>query len=85
MFYCTYLESDNHHEMYMVSLVNKIERLVLHHVMCVGEKINLSVPELISKTAPSYALGFKTTSSFIFNGKLNEIPLLVISMFSDPV
>jgi len=44
----------------------------------------MPVPEIISNTLP-YALGCITVPSFIFNGKLNDIWLTVISMFSLPV
>ena len=58
MFYYTYLEFHNCHEMHMLSLMNKIEVLaVLHGLFC--RKAKLPVPQIISNSALSYALGFK--------------------------
>ena len=43
------------------------------------------MPEIISNTAPPYALGFSTVSPFMFIGKFNDIWLSVMLIFSLPV
>ena len=58
----TYLESDNRHEMYILSLVNKNCAIGCPPWIVFCLKAKLPVPEIISNTAPPYALGFKTTS-----------------------
>ena len=47
-------------------------------------KNKLSVPGIISNTAPSYALGFQTISLF-FIVRFNDIWLPVMSIFPEPV
>ena len=47
-------------------------------------KAKLPVPDSISNTAPSYALGCKTTSSLIY-WKVKDIWLSVMSIFPEPV
>ena len=80
MFYDTYLEFHNRHEMYMLSLMNKIELLAVPHGLHFAEKQNCQY-QIISNTAPLYALGFSTVSVFIFIGKFNDIWLSVMSIF----
>ena len=65
MFYSTYLEFHNRHEMYMLSLMNKIVLLAVHHGDCFAEEPNCQY-QSISNTALSYALGLNTISLFIF-------------------
>ena len=48
-------------------------------------KAKLSLPEIISNTALSYALGCKITSSFNLIGNFNGIWLSVMLIFSEPV
>ena len=69
MFYYTYLEFHNRHDMYILSLMDKIVLLVVLScppwiVFC--RKAQLSLPEIISNTALPYALGFNTISLFLF-------------------
>ena len=48
-------------------------------------KSELSVTEIISNTAPPYALGFETIPLFILIVRFNDILLTVMSIFSEPV
>ena len=86
VFYYTYLEFHNRHDMYILSLMSEIVLLVVLHGLCFAEKQKYHyVPEIISNTALSYALGFNTISLFTFIGEFNDIWLYVMSIFSLPV
>ena len=79
------MELNNPHRKCILLLMDKIVLLVFPMGEFCYRKAKLPVPEIISNTAPSYALGCKTTSLLIFIGRFHDIWLSVISMFSLPV
>ena len=66
MFDYTYSEFHNCHDMYMLSLMNKIETMGCPPWIVLCRKAKIPVPEIISNTALSYALGFNTISLYFY-------------------